>query len=679
MRDRKLVQWALAYVAAAFALLQAFDLVAQRFGWPEAIERALIVAVAIGFFATLILAWYHGEKGTQRVSGTELLILALLLAIGGGVIWRVAQAPQESAAKAVASGDRRDAGVPAAKPLPAAPASDKSIAVLPFASLSEEKANAFFADGIQDEILTRLAKIGTLKVISRTSPLRYASHPDDLKEIARQLGVANILEGSVQKAADAVRVNVQLIRAEGDTHLWAETYDRKLDNVFGVESEVAKAIADALDAKLSGAEKAELAHKPTNNAEAWEAYLHGLALFDRVDIEMTGWVETGKAFEKAVRADPQFGDAWAALSVVDASQYFRDIDSSQARRDAARDALAQATRLNPDAYETLRAQAYYAYYVEHDYEGARTLFERMRVRAPSDAQVPRSLALIARRLGRWGESDKLLADALDLDPRNGKVLLWTTDNESAQRRFPAALRMLGRFTDLIPGDISALAREAVIHMSMGDLASADADVARMHEDRNLVVLALRTKLLLLQRRYADGIALWRAALPDLELGDRADGGFWLGEFLRLSGDAAAARPYYVAARDHFRSVNEQQPDNIGVLVALAFSEAALGDHEAAVSWARKAIAMLPTSKDAVRGPANEEVLARIQALFGESDVAIAALQRLLVTPHFGRQYELVLTPAILRLDRTFDKLRDDPRFRKLAEMPDGPTQAGRNP
>lgn len=226
LKQRKLVQWGVAYVAAAFALLQGIDIVAQQFGWPEEVRRGITLALIVGFFVVLVLAWYHGERGAQRVSGTELLILALLLAVGGGFLWRFARASPALAVKAAV--------------VPAVAIPEKSIAVLPFENLSEDKANAYFADGIQDEILTRLAKIGDLKVISRTSTQRYKTTPENLPEIAKQLGVAHILEGSVQKSGDQVRISVQLIRAGTDSHLWGETYDRKLHDIFAVQSEVAE-------------------------------------------------------------------------------------------------------------------------------------------------------------------------------------------------------------------------------------------------------------------------------------------------------------------------------------------------------------------------------------------------------------------------------------------------------
>ncbi len=234
LKQRKLVQWAVAYVAAAFALLQGIDIVAQQFGWPDGLRRGITLALVIGFFVMLVLAWYHGERGAQRVSGTEILILALLLALGGGFLWRFAGAAREPVVRPATV-------VPAAK----AAIPEKSIAVLPFDNLSRDPENAYFAEGVQDEILTRLAKVADLKVISRTSTQRFKSSPDNLPQIAKQLGVMHILEGSVQKANDQVRVNVQLIHAATDAHLWADTFDRKLTDIFAVESEIAQTIAES--------------------------------------------------------------------------------------------------------------------------------------------------------------------------------------------------------------------------------------------------------------------------------------------------------------------------------------------------------------------------------------------------------------------------------------------------
>src|SRR5512133_3627937 len=302
LKQRKLVQWAIAYVAAAFALLQGIDIVAQQFGWPEGVRRGITLGLVVGFFVTLVLAWYHGERGAQRVTGTELLIIGLVLALGGGFLWRFAAARSADSKTATVPNEARSV------------INAKSIAVLPFENRSEDKANAYFADGIKDEILTRLSKIADLKVTSRTSTQHYKSAPENLTEIARELGVAHRLEGSVQKSGDAVRVNVRLIKATNDSQLWADTFDRKLTDIFSVESEVAKAVADQLRVKLTGREEQVIAAKPTDNPEAYDAYLRGLAYTLKTGNNPANALAAQKYLREAVRLDPKFALGWALLS-----------------------------------------------------------------------------------------------------------------------------------------------------------------------------------------------------------------------------------------------------------------------------------------------------------------------------------------------------------------------------
>src|SRR5438094_2529934 len=275
LKERKLVQWAVSYVAAAFSLLQGIDSVAQQCSWPAGVWRGITLGLVVGFFVTLVLAWYHGERGAQRVTGTELLIIGLVLALGGGFLWRFAAASRTPDNKtAIAPNESR-------MPEPAAVIPEKSIAVLPFENLSSDKENAYFTDGVQDEILTDLAKIADLKVISRTSVMQYKTDARrNLREIGQQLGVAHLLEGSVQRAANKVRVNAQLIDARNDAHLWAQTYDRDLADVFAIQSEVDKTIAEQLEARLSPAEKAAIEQRPTADLAAFDLYVRATALVD---------------------------------------------------------------------------------------------------------------------------------------------------------------------------------------------------------------------------------------------------------------------------------------------------------------------------------------------------------------------------------------------------------------
>src|SRR6266516_2871959 len=268
LKQRKLVQWAVAYVAAAFALIQGLDIVAQRFSWPDSIERTLIIAACIGFFIAMVLAWYHGERGAQRVTGTELLIIVLLVSLGAFFLWRFAAGARPPIVTSVSS---------------VAPVAitEKSIAVLPFENLSSDKQNEYFADGVQDQILTDLSQIADLKVISRTSVMPYKSGiARNLRKIAEELGVAHVVEGSVQRAANKIRVNAQLIDARNDAHLWAQTYDRDLADVFAIQSEIAKAIADQLQAKLSPNERNAIEQAPTADVTAFDLYSRAKNLLD---------------------------------------------------------------------------------------------------------------------------------------------------------------------------------------------------------------------------------------------------------------------------------------------------------------------------------------------------------------------------------------------------------------
>jgi TolB-like protein/Tfp pilus assembly protein PilF len=347
---------------------------------------------------------------------------------------------------------------------------EKSIAVLPFENLSRDPDNSYFADGIQDEILTRLAKIADLKVISRTSTQRYQSKPTNLSEIARQLGAANILEGSVQKVADEVRVNVQLINAQTDSHIWAETYDRKLSDIFGVESEIAKGVAESLQAKLTGHEKQALAAKPTNNPEAYDAYLHGLALQARLGQSIHLALKTIGYFERAVQLDPNFAIAWAHLSRAHAYLYFQRVDT--ARPDLAKDALDHAQKLQPDSPETLLALGYYQYWVLRDYGLAKATFGLVSKLLPGNSDVAWALSAVNRRLGNWNESLASVEAGLALDPRNGELLTTSAWTYAMLGQFPMALKRYDQATDIIANDPDLISLKGGIYQAQGNLEQA---------------------------------------------------------------------------------------------------------------------------------------------------------------------------------------------------------------
>src|SRR5437764_2557327 len=360
-------------------------------------------------------------------------------------------------------------------------APEKSIAVLPFENRSEEKANAYFADGIQDEILTRLSKIADLKVISRTSTQHYKSAPENLPELASQLDVAHILEGSVQKSGDAVRVNVQLIKAANDSHLWADTFDRKLTDIFSVESDVAKAIADQLRAKLTGREEEIIAAKPTDNPEAYDAYLRGLAYTLKTADTTTNALGAQKYLREAVRLDPKFALGWALLSYVEARGYLtQTLQPTIALREEARQAAETALTLQPNLGEAVLAKGQYHYACLKDYDTAVRYFEQARQFLPNSSRIPMSLAVVARRRGQWDRSESYFDEAERLDPRDVSLLSQHAFSYMCRRHFPEALRKFDQILDITPDDVETLARKAAIAQAEGDLPRASAILAPLH-------------------------------------------------------------------------------------------------------------------------------------------------------------------------------------------------------
>jgi TolB-like protein len=548
---------------------------------------------------------------------------------------------------------------------------EKSIAVLPFENLSAEKSNAYFADGIQDEILTRLSKIADLKVISRTSTQRYKKKSQKPSEIANQLGVANLLEGSVQKTNDQVRVNVQLIRAANDSHLWAETFDRKLTDIFSVESEVAKAIADQLRAKLTGREEQVITAKPTDNPEAYDAYLRGLAYTLKTGSSPANTLGAQKYLKEAVRLDPKFALAWALLSYVDALGYVTlNLQPTAELREETVRAAETALTLQPNLGEAILAKGYYYYACLKDYDAAVRYFEQARQFLPNNSQIPESLAYVARRQGQWDRSESYFNEAERLDPRNVSLLTQHAQSYMITRRFPEALRKFDQVLDVIPGDVDTLAQKAGIAQAQGDLPQAAALLAPLDPPADDTgALEIKIYQTILERRPAQMISRLKEILtkPDPALGfNNGELRFWLGWAQSVGGDQAAAQESWRQARTELEPFLKEQPDNYLLIGDLALVNMGLGDKLAAFALSEQAMNVLPLDKDAVDGPAPIEVLARVTAQMGEPDRAIEALQKLLSIPSEGALASRVpLTPALLRLDPMFDPLRSDQRFQKL--------------
>ena len=550
-------------------------------------------------------------------------------------------------------------------------ANEKSIAVLPFENLSEDKSNAYFADGIQDVILTRLSKIADLKVISRTSTQRYKKTHQKPSEIAKQLGVANLLEGSVQKTNDQVRVNVQLIRAAKDSHLWAETFDRRLTDIFSVESDVAKAIADHLRAKLTGQEEEVIAARPTNNPQAYDAYLRGLAYTLKTGNSPANTLGAQKYLKEAVRLDPKFALAWALLSYVDALGYLTlTPQATEALRNETGQAAETALALQPNLGEAILAKGYYYYACLKEYDAAVRYFEQARRFLPNSSQIAESLAYVARRRGQWEQSELYFNEAERLDPRNPSLLTQHAQSYMICRRFSEALRKFDQVLDVIPDDVDTLAQQAGIAQAQGDLMRASALLAPLNPAADDIgALEIKVYQAILERRPAQMVSRLKEILakPDPALGyNIGELRFWLGWAQDVGGDHAAAQESWHQARIELEPFFKEQPDNYELIGDLALIMMGLGDKTAAFALAEQAMRVVPLEKDVVDGPAPIEVFARVAAQVGEPDRAIAALQKLLSIPSEGALASRVpLTPALLRLDPMFDPLRNDQRFQKL--------------
>ena len=539
---------------------------------------------------------------------------------------------------------------------PASSVSEKSIAVLPFQNLSDDKSNAYFTDGIQDEILTRLSKIAELKVISRTSTQKYQSAPENLREIGQQLGVAHFLEGSVQKVANAVHVNVQLIRAATAEHLWAESYNRKLDDVFGVEGEVANAIADQLNAKLSGAEQKAVVEKPTQNTAAYDTYLRAIAIDNEGNLDTTKRV--ADLYVEAVRLDPQFALAWAHLAVARSYLYFNGVDLDKNSGAAVKEAADRAMSLQPELGEAWVAQGVYRYRVLRDFRGALQSYEKALRRLPNSALVLEQMAHLERRLGQFDVAQKHYQTAAELDPRNIDILLTLADALQTVRRYDDARAVVDRALEIAPGNKGALAVKALSFQAQGRLNEAAEILAKAPANsQNEVLTFARVSQLYDERRFDEAIAQIQQHTPAAFANDPRIITF-LGICQQLAGKNDEARASFTQAMTAMKPT----PDSVVAVDArqlpchLAWVYAGLGEKEKALKQARQAIT--DYDNDALSKPFAESALAMVQAQTGDIDSAIAALPHLLEAPNG-------LTVGNLRIDPVWDPLRKDPRFEKL--------------
>ena len=547
----------------------------------------------------------------------------------------------------------------------------KSVAVLPFENLSPDPNNAYLADGIQEEVLTRLASIDDLKVISRTSTRPYQSKPRNLSQIANQLGVANILEGSVQKAGDKVRVNVQLINAQTDSHLWAETFDRKLIDIFEVQSEIAKGIAESLQAKLTGSEKQALAVKPTNNPEAYDAYLRGLSFEVRNSLSVYSddvAAKTASFYERAVQLDPNFAIAWARLSRVKAM--IHGIVGSGG--DASKRALDNTQKLAPNSPETLLALGYYQFLVLRDYGLATTTFVRVCKMWPSNSEALMALSKVARRQQHWDESIAYSEQALALDPRNVELLMNTGITYAELRKFTAALKLYDRVLDITPSDVQARSAKARMYQAQGNLPEAAKLLSETNwQTPNSNIVDVKITQLTLERNYDEAIRLLQARQAQFHFEseyDKTIGQVALACAQRLAGDVVAARVTAERVRSTLEQLHKDQPKDVFIPMSLSDVYALMGQKDLALETAEATIAQGRAQMDSLAERTIREHVAAIQTMVGENSRAISSLAELLQQPYWSYFYgPAAITPAHLRLDPIWDPLRSDPAFQKLCE------------
>jgi TolB-like protein/Flp pilus assembly protein TadD len=650
VQRRKVYRVAAAYIIAAGFIIQMGSAVFPAWELPNWTFRFVVVLLLIGFPIALILAWAY-DVTPQGIRATPPASVPgahrrrnLMMLIATGVVVSAAAGffllPRVSARKI-----------------------DKSIAVLPFQNLSDEKENAYFADGMQDDILTNLSKIGDIKVISRMSVMSYRNETRNAREIGKALGVATLLEGSVRRIGNRVRVNVQLINADNDEHIWAEDYDRDLTDVFAIQSDLAQKIASSLQARLSPSEKARLDRRPTENPDAYLLFIQAEQYANGSDMFSEDSRKAEQLYERAIKLDPNFAAAFACLSMVESWAY-HTFDPTSARRERARLTADQALRLQPDLPEGHLALGFCYYYGDRDYGRALAEFEIAKRGLPNEAQAYMAIGAIQRRQGKWTESTANFEKACALDPKNVSLLYNLGFSYVAQGNFETGDKIFDRALAVSPQSFGARALKGVVAILWkGDVDVAEKQLASVPAaDSGGLVMSTRVWVMILQRKFPAALQTvqqFPREVLDTHTG-RSPKAFFEGLIYHYEGDNAKAQ----AAFEHARVVAEQlvreSPDDAPLHALLGEILAALGQKDEAISEGKRAMELLPESQDAYDGPQITAALASIYAWTGENDKALQLLDRLLQTPNG-------VTVPFLKLDPVWDPLRKDPRFQALID------------
>jgi TolB-like protein/cytochrome c-type biogenesis protein CcmH/NrfG len=682
LKRRNVVRVGIAYVIAAWLLLQLTEVLIELLDLPDVAGRFVILLLVIGFIPALIFAWAfemtpegikrekdvdRGQSIAQKTGRKLDFVIIGILVVGIGYLLAdkfLLNEVTEPLAANVSAETSATTMPTLEQETVSTPINPNSIAVLPFANRSNLEDDMFFTDGIHDDLLTQLAKIRDLKVISRTSVMKYKNTEKTIPEIAEELKVTTILEGGIQRAGKRIRINAQLIDVANDQHLWAETFDREMtvENIFDIQSEIARHIVTAVRGELTEEEKLNLARIPTNNLEAYEAYLQALAISNRADYSSENYIEAEIWATKAVELDPEFAQAWAMLVEIHAQATWIGYDTSPERFAMVKTALDNAIRFAPHSAETIAAQAEYQYRVEQNYKQSVETFKQALRVLPGDADIVHRLAVAQRRAGYFEDSIASFEHALELDPghsRSPTTMVETLINMKQNKR---AADLIDSFLLRYPDARDLRASKARTYMNRGDLKSARVlmdSMAPWHSSNYQLVV---TDLPMLERDYSKVIAAW--SIPEV-LQESSGRGFlgysdvskaWA---YRLNGDEATAQAHAHKAIEDLISFPRLNTYIDGFEQSyLAEAYALLGEHDKALTAANDSIAIIPEDSDMMFGTDVTKTRARVLGLIGKREQCLAEVERLLNFPTGFTRWQLYLDPR-------WDFMRDDERFNEL--------------
>ena len=681
LKRRNVFRVGFAYAVVAWVLLQVVDLVLENIAAPDWVMKVFMLMLVVGFPVAVIIAWAFevtpdGIKRESEVDRSQsiapntghkldrIIIAFLAIAVAFLLIHPLSQDTESgpTVPPTTQTGGTVLAEKTKLSPALAAPPAirDKSVAVLPFAYRSNNSEDEFFAEGMHDDLLTQLAKIGSMKVISRTSVLEYKDTTKKIPQIARELGVATILEGGVQRSGSRIRFNAQLIDANTDKHLWAETYNRELtaENLFDIQAEIARAIAQALKATLSPDDDARLNQVLTKNLEAWKSYQRAsqLSLLSDVDLANVAIAEV----DQALKLDPVFAAAWSLKAILLMQQYWF-FDNNPATIDAARDAIQRGRAINPGLADIDLAEAYYYYWGFRDYNLALSYIQKAAVAMPNDARVHQGRAYILRRMGDWENSLAAFNRANELDPRNHTTLSDSADTLTQLKRFDQARSFFDKAEEINPSDANGIWEKSVLILyESGDIASfAHLNHLMVPAHPEAQLDTWRSSL------YADD---YQAALQDVRN--------WQENFLNsksyrltrpilygltwlYSGDAETATPLLNVARENFKILLQKEPANYPILRSLCLISGGLGQLDEARQYCEQSLSAAP--KDAYLASIVKFDAAAGLALAGDTQAAISLLKTMLDADAGPTMYIVIYHPA-------FDAIRQDPAYLKLLEQ-----------